>query len=709
MNDELAALRAGRGVWFRGSPGSGRTHTLERIARSWDGPVVWLRGHAVYDDHATMGQVDGAVLRCVDDAQGGLDRETLGPGPVLASGTRPGRGWTVHDVEGLPADEGVRLFLRHAPGARPLPQVRQLVRALGGHPTAVVAAARRWPLENLDTLLLEPSPGWPGLRDAWDALPDAERKTLALLCALGGTALREGVAQAGVEAGLAGLVATGWAAVREAGVYRVSAAVAKAVAPWQDADPTAYHDWFLDEARRRMTRWDRLGGARAWFGHGSWPTLHEGGLGTEPWFFEAWSLSDVEPEALLAGLDDAGLDPVIAARCRARAQTALGLRTAAIDTLQDLYDLPEGESRALGLVELGVAHHRLRELDAASLAYDDALAWLEPAGHARGTMLCRANQAALSHDKGDLDAASFGYDEAIRVAASLGERRLRGIFGGNLGALLVEQDALPRARAVLREAVHDLTAERDDRFLAIVDVNLAAVDLLEGLLDAADTRYAAALSLFGDTDPSSSALCHARRGAVAALRDNLDTARARHAQADALLSPAEDPHTAEVVALWRAVLEWMAGDRESALRRRRAAIEGERPLASISDDARLVLRLLEKLTRDATQVLTVGPEGAWFRVPGGESTDVSRYAAPSRILAALATLAETSPGEVADADALVDAGWPGERIVPDAARNRLSVALAQLRKLGLKGIIERTKEGWRLSPEWPTVLLRSGD
>ena len=123
-----------------------------------------------------------------------------------------------------------------------------------------------------------------------------------------------------------------------------------------------------------------------------------------------------------------------------------------------------------------------------------------------------------------------------------------------------------------------------------------------------------------------------------------------------------------------------------------------------------MLRLLEKLTNDATQVLTVGPEGGWFRLPGqDEGVDISRFAAVSRILAHLARRAESEPGSVSDADDLIEAGWPGQRIVPDAARNRLSVALAQLRKQGLRGILQRVEEGWRLDPQWPTVLLRSDD
>jgi len=697
------------GLWLRGPPGSGRSTALRDVTRSWAGPAVHLRGHALDQDLQALAGLGDGVLRCIDDAPEGLDRSKVGEGPVVATGGRPGLGWTIQDLPALSTDDGVRLFLRHAPGARPLDLVRQLVRTLGGHPTAVVAAARRWPLERLDAILVEPSPGWPGLRDAWQALADVEQHTLALICALGGTALRAGLVAAQAESGLPGLVASGWAAVTEPGVYRVSPALAQAVSAWRPHDPAAYLAWFLDEARARAQRWDRLGGSRAWFALGDWSALSLLDGTDQPWFFQAWSLSDRDPQALVDALDAAELDPVVDARCRARALQCQGQRTRALLVLEAVQDAPASPERALALVELGVAHHRLRHLDEALAAYDQAAQGLAELDHPRGRMLCEANRAAVAHDRNQLEQAAAGYARALRVASSLGELRLRGMFGGNLGALRVEQGELHEARASLQQAARDLANEGDDRFLAIVTVNLAAVDLLEGHYDAADTRYARALTLFGESDPASAALCHARRGAVAALQGHVEAARAHHTSADARVQAAEDPHTSRVVSFWRALLEWSAGDRASALRRRRDALAGDPPLVDLSDEARLVLRLLEQLTASATQVITVGPGGGWFRLPGQEVVDISRYSAPSQILAHLAGRAEASPGAVSDADDLIAAGWPGQRIVPDAARNRLSVALAQLRKQGLRGVLQRTGDGWRLDPEWPTVLLREGD
>ena len=50
-------------------------------------------------------------------------------------------------------------------------------------------------------------------------------------------------------------------------------------------------------------------------------------------------------------------------------------------------------------------------------------------------------------------------------------------------------------------------------------------------------------------------------------------------------------------------------------------------------------------------------------------------------------------------DALQSAGWPGERMHPEAASNRVYVAITTLRKLGLKPVLVRRDDGYLLDPE----------
>jgi tetratricopeptide (TPR) repeat protein len=494
------------------------------------------------------------------------------------------------------------------------------------------------------------------------------------------------------------------------GTLTVPRAIARAVQPWHPVDIAPYLAWFADEARRRVQAWDRHGGARAWFRAGLWPALWRRREGpTPPWLLRGWALSTESPAELLDALQAAPeVSPLLRARCATRAHHALGERTKAVEALATALHGTNLDPvhAAFGRLELGVAHHRLRQLDDATACYRAAESALDALGLSRGRMLALTNLAAIDHDRGHLDDARDGYRTAIAEAASLDSRRLQGIFRSNLGALLIEQGQLDDARATLRQAVRCLQDERDDRLLAITRVNQAAVELLEGHLDAADARYADALTLLGDEDPASSALCHARRGAVAALRGQLDRARQHHDRADAIV-PEDDPLTVRVVELWRSLLDWAAGDRTSALGRRRAALSGTPALVSTSDEARLVVRLLERSAGEPGAALLVGPAGAWFRVPGHDRIDVARYGAAARILHQLAATAEAHPGAASDADSLIGAGWPGERILPGAAKNRLGVALARLRKLGLRDQLQKTKDGWRLDPDWSVVSLRA--
>lgn len=700
-------LQRGVGVWLRGPPGSGRTHRLRMLASGWPGAVVWVREPAA----PWLGALPESALLVVDDAPSGLCRDALPAGvPALATGPAPGAGWTVLDLEPVPQDDGVKLFLEHAPGAGPPAAVHALVRRLGGHPTAILAAARRWPEAPLDAILRDPSPAWPGLRAAWEALPLEARSTLALLARLPGSARREGLLACGAGPGLGPLIGAGWVRVPGPDTVELSLALAGAVWPWQEADTAPYLDWFADEARRRVAAWDRQGGARSWFQAGLWPLLWERHRDEPaPWLLRGWALSGQAPDGLLLALVscEGRLCEVLSARCAARALQATGNRSGAVAALELALAGPAGTPvhRAFARLELGVAHHRLRQLDAAAAAYRAAEAELDAVGMARGRVLALSNLAAVDHDRGRLPGALAGYRRAISEAAVLGDRRLEGIFSSNLGALLLEQDEPEAARIALRQAVRCLGEQRDDRLLAIARVNLAAVELLGGHLDAADAHYADALALLRDEDPASSALCHARRGAVAALQDRLPAARRHHQEAERLV-PEHDPVTSEVVALWRVFLEWQAGDRASALARRRAALAGEPPLVEHSDEARLVVRLLERAARAPGAALLVGAGGAWVRVPGGERVDVARYGAAARILEQLASVAESAPGESCGAEQLIAAGWPGEQILPAAAKNRLGVALARLRKLGLRDQLQRTAAGWRLDPDWSVLLLR---
>ncbi len=95
----------------------------------------------------------------------------------------------------------------------------------------------------------------------------------------------------------------------------------------------------------------------------------------------------------------------------------------------------------------------------------------------------------------------------------------------------------------------------------------------------------------------------------------------------------------------------------------------------------------------------VAADGTWARSPTGEDVDLSRRRAASRILAALARHREEEPAGALSADALVEAGWPGEQILPDAAKARLYAAIRDLRTRGFAELLQTVDGGYRLDPD----------
>ena len=116
-----------------------------------------------------------------------------------------------------------------------------------------------------------------------------------------------------------------------------------------------------------------------------------------------------------------------------------------------------------------------------------------------------------------------------------------------------------------------------------------------------------------------------------------------------------------------------------------------------SSDVRRALRLVARLAtreRSDASTLTLAAHGRRVRLPDGTVLDLMRRAAVRRILVVLAR----SQGDPSPADALIAAGWPGERMRPDAARQRLRTAIWTLRRLGFEHLLRTCDEGYLLDP-----------
>jgi hypothetical protein len=95
---------------------------------------------------------------------------------------------------------------------------------------------------------------------------------------------------------------------------------------------------------------------------------------------------------------------------------------------------------------------------------------------------------------------------------------------------------------------------------------------------------------------------------------------------------------------------------------------------------------------------TVGPEARWVCPPGGAALDLTRRGSLRRVLDALVTRRLETPGVAWPASALLEAGWPGERVHHEPGMMRVYSVIRRLRALGLGDALVTRDDGYLIDP-----------
>jgi hypothetical protein len=119
-------------------------------------------------------------------------------------------------------------------------------------------------------------------------------------------------------------------------------------------------------------------------------------------------------------------------------------------------------------------------------------------------------------------------------------------------------------------------------------------------------------------------------------------------------------------------------------------------------------RLPARLSRPPGQRICLQKNGRKFRVNQGPVQDISRRQALRKILVYLAEQQKGSEPVSVNVHDVIEAGWPDEKILHDAALTRVYTTMNRMRAMGLDVIIITLDDGYAFAPnvavEWVDSL-----
>jgi predicted ATPase len=395
---------------------------------------------------------------------------------------------------------------------------------------------------------------------------------------------------------------------------------------------------------------------------------------------------------------------------------ALAQKDKALAIYRDVGDRPR-EGICLG--EIGAVHQSEGRLALAKSCHAAAIAIHVATGARRAEGVDRSYLAVATHRAGDPAASIALHEQALAIHREIGHRRLEGaellhlgFVRHELGELAASREAFAAARTLLvaagaqgLEAIALVFAARlevdagdaTSAMLLLAEANqvtpaswprvAATRHLIEGHLamstgapDRARLSYEASLATSRDLEVGVEALTPAYL-AVAIARSTRAPIDGYVAAARERVAPLENPHL-------HAALELLVA----------AASGGPAPdvaasSAAASSDVRRALALA-----GVQRGLVIDADGRRVELPDGRVIDLSRRKSVRLVLLELARARSESPGRVVLPEALLEAGWAGERMRPEAATKRLHTAIWTLRSLGFEALLATEGEGYLLDP-----------
>ncbi|MFO0618804.1 MAG: NACHT domain-containing protein [Polyangiaceae bacterium] len=369
---------------------------------------------------------------------------------------------------------------------------------------------------------------------------------------------------------------------------------------------------------------------------------------------------------------------------------------------------------------------RGKALEARRIHQDaDAMLRSGGAGETALPRLVGMNTACMGRLECDLshpEAARELNARATDMCDRLGDRWLAGLGLANLAQLEQEEQHFERARELLTRALERFRETSEPHYEAIYAGILGGLHFEWGNPEEARAWYGDAQTRLDALFlPFPRVVVHAGRAALEATMGASDAAHAhlelarRHAlrASGAVARIVLEAHATTVE------LSLASGSASRSSASLRGALDGARArvrallgqdtedagVVRTNLDARFAVRMLDKTLARIDARASSGPrlrtpkDGLWFALGDGPHVDLGRRGALRRILLALADAHARGRGETLDVASLTSSGWPNERILVEAASTRVRVAIATLRKLGLRDVLLTRDDGYLLDPE----------
>ncbi len=348
-------------------------------------------------------------------------------------------------------------------------------------------------------------------------------------------------------------------------------------------------------------------------------------------------------------------------------------------------DLRSRREEGVSLSYLGVTLHRLGLFTEARRAHESALVIHREMGNARLVGAEYMHLGYVAHERLELGLSREHLDAAAAIFTEVSDRALLGVTLSLLGALSVEAERLEESGAFLAQALALNEEAKSPRHEAMTRLYLSYhhEDLGEHAL--ATTALTRALSV--------------GRGAVESEHEAWMLGLAGRG-ADAARITIEDPCTTEALAILSV--------RDAVLRGKLDASAAKAKLPAPRAKGSRVRRagkLLAAAIGARVTELQIAADAAFFVSEAGLRVDLQRKTALRKALALLLAERQRAPGVGVAWERVLAAGWPEERIQPDAAFARVRNALFQLRKLGIGHALVTGDHGYFLDPRVPVRVV----